>query len=80
MLSRPENAVYFFRNVLQEPCITKQVMSSRTKDYNNWVDSYSRNHGIPLEWAQKGVRKEDCVGPEAQGHGAGRLRPASILS
>jgi len=64
MLSRPENVVYFFRNVLQEPCITKQILSSRTKDYNNWIDSYSRNHDIPLEWAQKGVRKEDYVRPK----------------
>jgi hypothetical protein len=63
MLSRPENVVYFFRNVLQEPCITKEILGSRTKDYNNWVDSYARNHDIPLEWAEKGVRKEDYVRP-----------------
>ena len=64
MLSRPENVVYFFRNVLQKPCITKQILGTRTKDYNNWVDSYSRNKGIPLECAQKSVRKEDYVHPE----------------
>jgi len=63
MLSRPENVVYFFRNILDHPCITKEILGSRTKDYNKWVDSYARNHGIPLEWAQKGVRKEDYVRP-----------------
>ena len=37
----------------------------RTKDYNKWVDSYARNHGTALEWAQKGVlRKEDHVRPK----------------
>lgn len=67
MLSRPENVVYFFRNVLEQPCITKEILGSRTKDYNNWVDSYARHHGIPLEWAQKGVRKEDYVRPHLKG-------------
>jgi hypothetical protein len=64
MLSRPENVVYFFRKVLEEPCITKEILGLRTKHYNNWVESYARNHGIPLEWAQKGVRKEDYVRPK----------------
>ena len=63
MLSRPENVVYFFRNILDQPCITKEILGLRTKDYNKWVDSYARNHGIPLEWAQKDVRKEDYVRP-----------------
>lgn len=63
MLSRPENVVYFFRNILEQPCITKETLGLRTKDYNKWVDSYARNHGIPLEWAQKKVRKEDYVRP-----------------
>ena len=61
MLSRPEHIVYFFRNVLQQPCITKELLGQRTKDYNKWIDSYALNHGIPLEWAQKGVRKEDYL-------------------
>ena len=64
MLSRPEHIVYFFRNVLQQPCITKELLGQRTKDYNKWIDSYALNHGIPLEWAQKGVRKEDYVRPK----------------
>ncbi len=26
-----------------------------------WVESLARNHNIPIEWAEKGVRKEDCT-------------------
>lgn len=26
-----------------------------------WVEAYAGNHGIPIEWAEKGVRKEDYV-------------------
>ena len=63
MLSRPECVVYFFRNVLKKPCITKEVLGLRTKDYNKWVASYAQNQGIPLEWAEKDVRKEDHVRP-----------------
>lgn len=64
MLSRPENVVHFFHNILKVPCITKEILGLRTKQYNEWVESYARNHGTPMEWAQKGVRKEDYVRPE----------------
>ena len=30
-------------------------------DYQNWVEAYARNHAIPIEWAEKGGRKEDHV-------------------
>lgn len=63
MLSRPEHIVYFFRDVLGIPCITKEVLARRTVDYQNWLESYARNHGIPIEWAEKDVRKEDRVRP-----------------
>ena len=36
-------------------------MSQRTADYQNWVEAFARNHEIPIEWAEKGVRKEDYV-------------------
>jgi hypothetical protein len=61
MLSRPENVVYFFKNILGEAVITKEVLGARTKHYTNWVESYARNHDIPIEWAEKGARKEDHV-------------------
>ena len=64
MLSRPENVVHFFHNILNVPCITKETLGLRTKQYNNWVESYARNHRMPLEWAEKGVRKEDYVRPK----------------
>jgi hypothetical protein len=64
MLSRPENVVYFFHNVLGQSCITKEVLASRTKHYNQWVEAYAHNQDIPIEWAEKNVRKEDYVRPK----------------
>ena len=62
-LSRPEQVVYFFRQVLGIPVVSKEILSQRTNDYRGWVDAYARNHKIPVEWAGKGVRKEDYVLP-----------------
>jgi hypothetical protein len=62
-LSRPEQVVYFFRQVLGIPVVDKEVLSRRTSDYQGWVEAYARNHKIPIEWAEKGVRKEDHVLP-----------------
>jgi hypothetical protein len=58
-LSRPEQVVYFFRQVLGIPIVSKEVLSQRTNDYRTWVEAFARNHGLPIEWAEKGVRKED---------------------
>ena len=62
-LSRPEQVVYFVREVLGLPVVSKEVLSQRTGDYRDWVEAYARNHHIPIEWAEKGVRKEDYVSP-----------------
>ena len=62
-LSRPEQVVYFFRQVLGIPVVSKEVLSHRTNDYRDWVEAYARNHHHPIEWAEKGVRKEDYVLP-----------------
>ena len=62
-LSRPEQVVHFFRRVVGVPAVTKEVLSQRTADYQNWVEAFARNHEIPIEWAEKGVRKEDYVQP-----------------
>jgi hypothetical protein len=62
-LSRPEQVVYFFRDVLGIPVVSKEVLSQRTNDYRDWVEAYARNHKIPIEWAEKGTRKEDYVLP-----------------
>jgi hypothetical protein len=66
LLTRPENIVHFFRDVHQSGAITKDVLRKRTDEYNRWVDAYARNHNIPVEWAEKGVRKEDYVRPYQQ--------------
>ena len=62
-LSRPEQVVYFFRQVLGIPIVSKEVLSKRTEEYKTWVEAFARNHRIPVEWAEKGVRKEDYVLP-----------------
>jgi len=65
-LSRPEQVVYFFHEVLGMPVVDKGVLRQRTNDYQNWVEAYARNHNIPIQWAEKGVRKEDHVLPALQ--------------
>ena len=65
-LSRPEQVVYFFHEVLGKPVVDKEVLRQRTNDYQNWVEAYARNHNIPIQWAEKGVRKEDQVLPALQ--------------
>jgi hypothetical protein len=62
-LSRPERVVNFFHMVVGIPVISKEVLSQRTADYQNWVEAFARNHRIPIEWAEKRVRKEDYVLP-----------------
>ena len=62
-LSRPEQVVYFFRQVLHIPVVSKEILSQRTDDYRGWVEAYARNHKIRMEWAEKGTRKEDYVLP-----------------
>ena len=62
-LSRPEQVVHFVRQVLSIPVVSKEVLRQRTEDYRNWVEAYARNQHIPIEWAEKGLRKEDYVLP-----------------
>ena len=62
-LSRPEQVVHFVHHVLGIPVVSKEVLSRRTDDYRDWVEAFARNHKIPMEWAEKGLRKEDHVLP-----------------
>lgn len=62
-LSRPEQVVHFFRQVVGVPVVSKEILSRRTADYQNWVEAFARNHHTPIAWAEKGVRKEDYVLP-----------------
>ena len=59
----PEQVVYFFREVAGFAVIDKTVLSQRTEVYRKWVEAYAGNHKLPMEWAEKGVRKEDYVLP-----------------
>jgi hypothetical protein len=56
----------FFREVCKKPKITKEVLIERTRQYQAWVAHYARNHGVPLLWPDKGMRKEDLVRPRQQ--------------
>jgi hypothetical protein len=62
-LSRPEQVVHFFRQIVGVPAVDKAILSQRTADYQAWVEAFARNHRLPIEWAEKGVRKEDHVLP-----------------
>jgi hypothetical protein len=62
-LSRPENIVYFFRKIKQVECIRKETLRQRTDQYLSWVNAYTRNHEIPITWAEKDVRKKDNLTP-----------------
>ena len=62
-LSRPEQVVHFFRQVVGVAVVSKDILSQRTADYQNWVEAFARNHHTPIEWAAKGARKEDYVRP-----------------
>jgi hypothetical protein len=53
LLTRPENIVYFFRDVHHVGAITKEVLRQRTNDYHRWVDAFASNHKIPMEWGRK---------------------------
>jgi hypothetical protein len=60
-LSRPEHVVHFFQEVVGVPVITKETLRQRTDAYQSWVEAFARNHQIPVQWPEKGIRKEDYV-------------------
>jgi hypothetical protein len=62
-LQRPENIVYFFRDVVGVPGVTPEVLMSRTAPYRTWVARYADEQGIPLVPAPREARKEDVVAP-----------------
>jgi hypothetical protein len=63
ILSQPENAVYFFRQVVGVPSVTQEVLRQRTNDYQTWVEAFALNRGIPIQWAENKVRKDDQMAP-----------------
>jgi len=62
-LSRPEQVVHSSDKWSAFRLVDKEVLSRRTADYQAWVDAFARNHRLPIEWAEKKVRKEDHVLP-----------------
>jgi hypothetical protein len=62
-LQRPEQVVYFFRDVVGVACIDPTVLQSRTTAYRQWLERYTQGQGIPVLAAPKGARKEDLVRP-----------------
>src|ERR1043166_721853 len=62
-LSRPEQVVHFVHDVLGIPVVSKEVLSQRSDDYRDWVEAFARNQKIPIQWAEKDLRKEDHVLP-----------------
>src|SRR4030081_1930755 len=79
LVTRPENIVHFFRDLHGAPAITKELLRERTTEYQQWVEAFARNHNIPIEWAEKGVRKEDYVRPTCD-RWSGATATASISS
>jgi hypothetical protein len=69
LLTREEHIVHFFRDVHAIYPITKDALRTRTKEYQQWVEAFARNHRIPIEWADdkalkaKGLKREDYVRP-----------------
>src|SRR5438094_9717645 len=67
LLTRPEHIVHFFRDVQGVYPITKPALKKRTQEYQQWVEAFARNHGIPIEWPDekalkaKGLKREDYV-------------------
>jgi hypothetical protein len=49
--------------------ITQDALRTRTKEYQQWVEAFARNHRIPIEWPDdkklkaKGLKREDYVRP-----------------
>jgi len=43
LLTRPENIVHFFRDVQGIYPITKEVLGQRTREYQQWVEAFTRN-------------------------------------
>lgn len=63
MFQNEANLVYFFRTIGGVEQIRKEILTGRTNDYRDWVEGYACNHGIPIEWAESGVRKQDFLKP-----------------
>src|SRR4051812_31109592 len=64
-LSRPDQVVYFFRQVVGVPVVSKEVLSRRTADYQSWVEAFAsvlhgrgRGTGAPFPAVDQATRTE----------------------
>lgn len=55
--------MFFFRQFPGIPAASKEALSRRTDEYRNGVEASARDPKIPIEWAEKGLRKEDHILP-----------------
>jgi len=62
-LQRCGQVVYWLREVLGVEKIDKAALSRRTGEYVAWVEALAGKQKIPLEWAEKGAKKEEHVAP-----------------
>ena len=62
-LQRPEQLVYFFRDVVGVACIEPKVLLGRTAAYRQWMEQYTQGQAVPVVAAPKGARKEELVRP-----------------
>lgn len=62
-LQRCGQVVYWLREVLGLEQVDKAALSRPTEQYVAWVEAFARKQGLPLEWAEKGVDKEEYVRP-----------------
>src|SRR5713101_4880305 len=77
-LSRPEQVVHFFRQVIGVPIVSKEVIAQRTLDYQNWVEAFARNHKFPSSGPKKvsAKRIRSCPGCA----GCARRAPTESIS
>lgn len=79
-LTRENNVVYFFRDVRGEAVLSKELLRQRTDDYQCWVENYATKNRIPIQWAEKDVRKKDWLAPSCRAQQkAGRFGVYFIL-
>ena len=58
--------MYLFRNMRGEPAVTQDLLAERTRDYQQWVESFAANRKIPIVWAEKGGRPDaEAIGADA---------------
>jgi hypothetical protein len=62
-LSRPEQVVFFFRQVVGAPVVSKELLSQRTTDYQNWVEAFARNHDIRSNGPRRACAKRTLFSP-----------------